>query len=200
MFQITEAVKHLIIINVILFLASISILGEYKFYLYLFYPESPMFRPWQVITHMFMHGSFNHVFFNMLMLFFIGPLMEQNLGTKKFVTYYFACGMGGAILHVLSKFVMIHYFNNYEEMNIPVVGASGAINGLFIGLAYLYPNLPMNLMFIPIPIKAKYMAIFFIAGDLIWGLSGYHTGIAHYAHLGGALFGFLLLMFWKRNV
>ncbi len=199
MYQITEAVKHLIIINVILFLASMSILGDYKYYLYLFYPESTMYRPWQVITHMFMHGSFSHLFFNMMTLFFIGPLMEQDLGTKKFLTFYFGCGLGGAILHILSKFVLIHYFNNYDELNIPVIGASGAINGLFVGLAYLYPNLPMSLMFIPIPIKAKYLAMFFLAADLFWGLSGYHTGIAHYAHLGGALFGLLMLMYWRHN-
>ena len=158
-----------------------------------------MIMPWQVITHMFMHGSFNHVFFNKLMLFFIGPMMEQSLGTKRFVTYYFACGLGGAILHIVSKFIVIHYLGHDEEMNIPVLGASGAINGLFVGLAYLYPNMPMNLMFIPIPIKAKYLAIFFIAADLLWGLSGYQTGIAHYAHLGGALFGLLMLMYWKRR-
>jgi membrane associated rhomboid family serine protease len=199
MYQITDAVKHLIIINVILFLASVSIFGEYKYSFYLFYPESPLFQPWQIITHMFMHASFNHIFFNMLMLFFIGPMMEQDLGTKRFVGFYFMCGLGGAFLHLLSKFILIHYFNHSEEINIPVVGASGAINGLFIGLAYLYPNLPMYLMFIPIPIKAKYLAIFFIAGDLIWGLSGYNTGIAHYAHLGGALFGLLLLWYWKRR-
>ncbi len=199
MFQITEAVKHLIIINVIAFLASMSVLGEYKYYFYLFYPGSDLFQPWQLITHMFMHGGFSHIFFNMLMLFFIGPLMEQSLGTKKFAFYYIACGLGGAVLHIFSKYVLIHYFNNYDEYNIPVVGASGAINGLFVGLAYLYPNLPMHLMFIPIPIKAKYLAIFFIAADLLWGMSGYHTGIAHYAHLGGAFCGLLLLMYWKRR-
>lgn len=199
MIQISEAVKHLIIINVILFLASISIMGEYKYYLYMFYPESPMYEPWQVITHMFMHGSFGHLFFNMMTLLFIGPMMENDLGTKKFIVYYFGCGLGGAILHLLSKFISIHYFQNIDEINIPVVGASGAINGLFVGLAYLYPNLPMSLMFIPIPIKAKYLAIFFIGADLLWGLSGYHTGIAHYAHLGGALFGLLMLVYWKRT-
>ncbi|MBP8726606.1 MAG: rhomboid family intramembrane serine protease [Saprospiraceae bacterium] len=197
MFQLTPAVKHLLFINAIMFFASLSLMAEYKHVLYLFYPESPMFRPWQVITHMFMHGSMNHILFNMLSLFFIGPLMEQSLGTRKFAVYYIACGMGGAVLHVVSKFIAIHYMGDLGEINVPVVGASGAINGLFVGLAYLYPNLPMSLLFIPIPVKAKYLAMFFIAGDLIWGLSGYQTGIAHYAHLGGALIGFLLLYFWK---
>lgn len=199
MIRLTEAVKHLIIINVILFLAASTLMGDYKYFLYLFYPESPMFRPWQPITHMFMHGNINHILFNMLTLFFIGPMMENDLGTKRFLTYYLACGLGGAVLHIISKFILIHYFGNVDEMNIPVVGASGAINGLFIGLAYLYPNLQMSLMFIPIPIKAKYLALFFIGGDLIWGLSGYNTGIAHYAHLGGALFGFLMLYYWRKK-
>lgn len=199
MVQITDAVKHLIIINVIMFLATMSVMGDYKYYLYLFYPESPMYKFWQFITHMFMHGSFGHLFFNMLTLLFIGPLMENDLGTRRFVLYYFSCGLGGALLHILSKFVLIHYFNSIDELNIPVVGASGAINGLFVGLAYLYPNLPMNLMFIPIPIKAKYLAIFFIVADLLWGLSGYHTGIAHYAHLGGAFCGLFMLMYWRKR-
>ncbi|HEX5625864.1 MAG TPA: rhomboid family intramembrane serine protease [Saprospiraceae bacterium] len=199
MFQITESVKHLLIINVIIFLAAMTFMGDYKYYLYLFYPESPMFRPWQVITHMFMHGNFNHLFFNMLMLFFIGPMMEHDLGMKRFITFYLGCGFGGALLHVISKWVAIHYFGQIDEISIPVVGASGAINGLFVGLAYLYPNLPMSFLFIPIPIKAKYMAMFALGGDLIWGLTGYHTGVAHFAHLGGALFGFLMLYYWRNR-
>ncbi len=199
MFQITDTVKHLIFINVILFLASMSPLGEYKHELYLFYPESPFFKPWQVITHMFMHGSVNHILFNMMSLFFIGPMMEQSLGSKRFLVYYLACGLGGAVLHTFSTFVSIHYLGQDAGMEVPMVGASGAINGLFVGLALLYPNLPMSLLFIPIPIKAKYLAIFFIVGDMIWGLSGYHTGIAHFAHLGGAAMGLILLTLWNKR-
>lgn len=197
--QITEAVKHLLFINLILFFASLGLMGDFKYQLYLFYPESEYFKPWQIITHMFMHGSMNHILFNMLSLFFIGPMMEYSLGTKRFVSFYLACGMGGAILHVLFKFITIHYFGVSAELDIPMVGASGAINGLFVGLAYLYPEMPMSLLFIPVPIKAKYLAIFFIVADLLWGLSGYVTGIAHFAHLGGALVGFLLLYFWRNN-
>ena len=84
-------------------------------------------------------------------------------------------------------------------MNVPALGASGAINGLFVGLAYLFPNIELYLMLIPFPIKAKYLAIFTLAADLLWGLSGQSTGIAHFAHLGGALFGFLLLLYWTRK-
>ncbi len=199
MFQITDTVKHLIFINVILFLAFISLLSEYKYELYLFYPESPLFRPWQVITHMFMHGSINHILFNMMSLFFIGPMMEHTLGSKKFLVYYLACGLGGAMLHTFVNFISIHYLGNDAGMEIPMVGASGAINGLFVGLALLYPNMPMSLLFIPIPIKAKYLAIFFIVGDMIWGLSGYHTGVAHFAHLGGAAMGLILLTIWHKR-
>jgi len=197
--QVTEAVKHLLFINIILFFASIGIMGDFKYHFYLFYPESAYFKPWQVITHMFMHGSMNHLLFNMLSLFFIGPMMEYSLGTKRFVSFYLACGLGGAMLHMLIKFVSIHYMGASDDMNIPVVGASGAINGLFVGLAYLYPNMPMSLLFIPVPVKAKYLAIFFITADLLWGLSGYATGIAHFAHLGGALVGFLLLFAWRNQ-
>ncbi|MCC6815974.1 MAG: rhomboid family intramembrane serine protease [Saprospiraceae bacterium] len=198
---ITPAVKHLLIINVIIFIAinSLPMGKEFFIKLALFYPESQFYYPWQIITHMFLHGSLNHILFNMLSLFFIGPLMENSLGTKRFLTYYFTCGFGGAILHYIFQYFQIHFFGMQEIMSIPAVGASGAINGLFIGLAYLFPNIEMMLMFIPIPIKAKYLAIGFLAYDLISGLTNTNSGIAHFAHLGGALFGFLLLLKWTRR-
>jgi len=200
MIPITEAVKHLLIINILIFLGTNTFMGdEQRLILALFSPESVFFRPWQIVTHMFMHGNFEHLMFNMLALFFIGPMMENYLGTKRFLSYFFICGLGGAFLHLAIKWYVIHITGDDSMVNVPALGASGAINGLFIGLAYLFPNLEMYLMFIPIPIKAKYIAFFAIAIDLIGGLSGYQSGIAHFAHLGGALFGFLFLKSWKRN-
>lgn len=199
MIPITEAVKHLLILNVLVFLGTTTLMNEDRYVLALFYPESPFFHPWQLVTHMFMHANLSHLMFNMLSLFFIGPMMENSLGTKRFVTFFAVCGFGGAFLHLAFKWYQIHVYGDYALMNVPALGASGAINGLFIGLAYLFPNIELYLMLIPFPIKAKYLAIFTLAADLLWGLSGQSTGIAHFAHLGGALFGFLLLLYWTRK-
>jgi membrane associated rhomboid family serine protease len=199
MIPITEAVKHLLILNVLVFLGTTTLMNEDRYVLALFYPESPFFHPWQLVTHMFMHANLSHLMFNMLSLFFIGPMMENSLGSKRFITFFAVCGFGGALLHLAFKWYQINIDGDYALMNVPALGASGAINGLFIGLAYLFPNIELYLMLIPFPIKAKYLAIFTLAADLLWGLSGQSTGIAHFAHLGGALFGFLLLLYWTRK-
>ena len=170
--QITEAVKHLLIINVLVFLATFTIFNEQYLNYALYYPETPKFRIWQVITHLFLHGNPSHLLFNMLSLFFIGPVLENRLGTRRFIIFYFVAGIGGALLHILYKYIVIHY---------------------------IYPNMEFMMMFIPIPIKAKYLAIFTIAADFLWGMSGYQTGIGHFAHLGGALFGFLLIVYWTKK-
>ncbi|HMW38772.1 MAG: rhomboid family intramembrane serine protease [Saprospiraceae bacterium] len=202
MYRLTEAVKHLLIINGLVFLGVNTFFTDQesisKFAL--FYPESPMFRPWQLITHMFMHGSVSHLMFNMLSLFFIGPLMESVLGMRRFLIFYFVSGLGGAVLHFAFQYYQFHFAGIDSVMYTPAVGASGAINGLFIGLAYLFPDLEMFLMFIPIPIKARYLALGLLAYDLLSGISGMASGIAHFAHLGGALFGFLLLLRWTRRI
>ncbi|MDQ3143008.1 MAG: rhomboid family intramembrane serine protease [Bacteroidota bacterium] len=199
MMQITEAVKHLLIINILLFIGTITLMEENRYVLALFFPSSEYFRPWQIVTHMFMHGSINHLFFNMLSLFFLGPFIENYLGTKRFVVFYFICGFGGAFLHLLIKYFQIYYGGELESLNIPMLGASAAITGLFIALAYLFPDLELYMMFIPIPIKAKYLAIIAIISDLAFGLTGYATGIAHFAHLGGALFGFLYIFVLQKS-
>jgi membrane associated rhomboid family serine protease len=199
MMPLTDAVKHLLIINVLMFLGTTLLMGDDRYILALFYPESEFYKPWQVLTHMFMHANVSHLMFNMLSLFFIGPLMEHQLGTKRFLSYFLICGLGGAILHTAVKWYLIHFAGAYQEMAIPALGASGAINGLFIGLAYLFPNLEMYLMFIPVPVKAKYLALITVGADLFFGLSNYQTGIAHFAHLGGALFGLLFLIRWTKG-
>lgn len=198
---ITNSVKHLIIINVLVFMGVNTFFrnNEAIPYLALFYPESEFYKPWQIITHMFMHGGVSHLLFNMLSLFFIGPLMETYLGSKRFLTFYFVCGFGGAILHFIFQYYTYHFLGNDSVLYTPAVGASGAINGLFIGLAYLFPNIEMYMMFIPVPIKAKYLAIGLLVYDLFSGMTGMSTGIAHFAHLGGALFGFLLLVHWRKG-
>ncbi|MBK9379353.1 MAG: rhomboid family intramembrane serine protease [Saprospiraceae bacterium] len=195
MMQLTQIVKHLLIINILVYLGTMALPREY---FALYYPGSEHFHPWQIIISMFMHGSPSHLLFNMLSLFFIGPFMENRLGSKRFLIFYLASGIGGSILHLLVQYYQIQYQGMTYLTEIPVLGASGAINGLFIGLAYLYPDLEMMLLFLPIPIKAKYMAIAMVALDFVYGVTGTQPGIAHFAHLGGALFGLLLIIYWTK--
>lgn len=191
MSRLTEVVKHLLIINVLIYFGATMVLPELGVptrMLYLFYPGTEAFQPFQLITHMFMHGSTTHILFNMMSLFFLGPMVEQALGSKRFLIFYLLCGLGAMLLHL-----GIDYFS---AVHIPVVGASGAIMGIFVAFALLYPNTKLMLLFPPVPIKAKYMMMGLIAFDLFSGISGISTGIAHFAHLGGVLAGFILMLTW----
>ena len=186
--RLTGVVKNLIIINIIVFigvnvLAEGTSIGQY-FRLYPF--DSPYFSPIQLITHMFSHGNLNHLFMNMLGLFFIGPILEQSLGEKRFLFLYLLAGFGAVALHTILG------------GGAPVLGASGCLLGVVVAFAMMYPNMEMMLMFIPIPIKAKYLVSAFILGDLFLGLGGASDGIAHWAHLGGALVGAGLILIWKK--
>ncbi|WP_297693514.1 rhomboid family intramembrane serine protease [uncultured Eudoraea sp.] len=227
--KISEVVKHLIIINVIVFLAvqALSFLPN----LSLFFPASKQFAPYQLVTHMFSHGSIGHIAFNMLSLFFLGPYVERELGAKNFFTFYLLCGFGAMLAHILIDYISYgqllgsvdsdFYTRVYEEgrsillsgknytdptlaklnevLNVPVVGASGAIYGVTLAFAYLFPNVELMLLFFPFPIKAKYLAIGIIIYDLFFGVSQFKTGIAHFAHLGGGLTGILLVMFFYKR-
>ena len=189
--RLTDVVKHLLIINVIVFVAFHIIFSDYRAYLYLFYPGTEHFQPYQMVTHMFMHGSEGHILFNMMSLFFLGPMVEQALGSKKFLIFYLLSGMGSMLLHLGLSYVGFLPGN-------PIVGASGAIMGVFIAFGLLFPNVKLMLLFPPIPMKAKYLMVGLICIDLFSGVSGANTGIAHFAHLGGAITGFLLMAYWKK--
>jgi len=180
-------VKHLIAINVILFL-GIELLNQpgIKSYLTFHHPMSGRFEPVQIISHMFMHADPGHLFFNMLSLFFLGPTIENHLGPKKFLILYFVAGFGGLLAHLA-----IGGGNS-------VLGASGAIYGVFAAFAMYFPNVQLMLIFPPIPIKAKYMVLMFIGYDLFYGVSGAITRTAHFAHLGGALFAVLIILYWRK--
>lgn len=212
MMRISDVVRHLLIINVLAFLAS-RLLGEPSFgvnivdnarlgYLRLamFYPSSPFFEPYQIVTHMFMHADMGHLFFNMIGLFFFGPPLEYRFGPKRFLIYYLIAGLGGLLLHIFVKFVQINYLGYPLDMqNIPMLGASGAIMGLLVGYAVIFPNNIISLIFPPISMKAKYFVLIFIAIDLFGGFGRFDSSIAHFAHLGGALFGFLLIQYWRKS-
>ncbi|MFV7236832.1 MULTISPECIES: rhomboid family intramembrane serine protease [Flavobacterium] len=238
--NVTETVKQLIIINILFFVGTLA-LGDpaYKM-LSMYFPENPNFQVWQPISHMFMHGGFMHIFFNMFALYSFGSALESIWGSKKFLFFYISCGLGAALLHTginyyyfqdgvnilieqgFSKTEILAVLNGKGNdqivplLNSPsfqnfvsayfgtVVGASGAIYGVIVAFAFMFPNAELALMFIPVPIKAKYFVPGLVLVDLYLGVSGQSIfggggGIAHFAHVGGALFGFIIMWYWKKN-
>ena len=194
--MIPPATKHLLLINIILFIATMV---NEKFMIEtfsLYYPTSPFFRPWQIVTHMFMHGGFFHIFFNMYSLFLFGTVLERAIGTKRFVIFYFLCGFGAILLHLFTVYLSGDIL---AQTFIPMLGASGAIYGLFIGYGMMFPDSILTLVFPPISLKAKWMMIIFVVIELQIGIFETADGVAHFAHLGGALVGFILMMIWKRR-
>ncbi|MCR5351513.1 MAG: rhomboid family intramembrane serine protease [Bacteroidales bacterium] len=204
--------RNLIIINVIVFVASLLnqnfMIGNFA----LFYPTSPYFHWWQVVTHMFMHGGFWHIFFNMYTLFIFGIVLERIIGSKKFLLFYFVCGLGAVALHLGVEYLQIQSYiqgaalgNTAAIQNIqaikmtPTVGASGAIYGVLMGYAMLFPESRMTLLFPPVTLSAKWMVGIFAAIELFTGMTGTAPGIAHFAHLGGMLFAWLLIMWWRKR-
>jgi membrane associated rhomboid family serine protease len=231
---VPPVVKNLIIINVIMLFATyvLSMKGiDLAGILGLRFFQSPEFKPYQLVTHMFMHGGLTHLFFNMFALWMFGRVLESVWGPRRFFIYYFVTGLGAAVLHtfvnwldfqsVASKMnpetvqmVMsqgTEIFNqgkNFADpdagklnliLNIPTVGASGAVFGILLGFGMLFPNTQLMLLFPPIPIKAKYFVMGYGAIELFLGITQTGSNIAHFAHLGGMLFGFIMIKYWNRN-
>lgn len=201
MFRITPIVKHFIIINVIMF--ALTLMAE-NFMLEkfaLFYFNSPFFKPYQLISYIFMHGGFMHILFNMYSLYIFGSVLESVWGGKKFFIYYMVTGIGAALFHLFITYLRIEsgVLDPYLASIIPMVGASGAIYGLLLAYGVLFPNNVLTLFFPPVSLKAKYMVFVFGGLEFLLGLGGSGDGVAHFAHLGGMLFGFVILMIWKRG-
>ena len=204
--SLPKATKHILAINILLFVATLineQFMVE-KFAM--FYPTSPFFKPWQVVTHMFMHGGFWHLFFNMYSLLMFGTILERSFGTKRFLIFYFVTGLGAALLHTgveylqAQSYVSAGAFNAYHSLLCtPTLGASGAIYGILLGFGMLYPNEVLMLMFPPIPLKAKWFVLIFAGIELVTGILGTSDGVAQFAHLGGMLFGFLLITYWRKR-
>jgi len=238
--RITETVKVLIIINVLFFVGKLTMpdMADRLFSLYYF--ESPNFNFWQPITHMFMHGDFGHILFNMFGLWMFGSPLEAQWGRNKFLFFYFSAGLGAALIHTLVNYYHFHSGfetllatgaseieiwdlvkntlkegsyrelsvlgdqsqNFFTSFNTPALGASGAIYGVLVAFGLMYPNTELMLIFLPIPIEAKYFIPVMILIDLFSGITGFSLfgqGIAHWAHIGGALFGFVMAYYWKKN-
>jgi len=193
--SLPPAVKNLLIVNIIVFL-GIYLIGDPMYQHFALFPiASPFFRWWQFVTHMFMHGNFAHIFFNMWSLIMFGPVLERMWGSKKFLLYYFVCGLGAALCHE----AVLYFFSSVTMLNVPTVGASGAIYGLLLGFGMLYPNYTLTLLFPPVSFKAKWFVVIFAAIELLTGILGTSDGVAHFAHLGGMLFGLILILFWKKK-
>lgn len=196
MSRITEVVKNIIIINIIVYFGVnylIPIPGLDRFFTLVSPGQTYniegiiyQFEPVQIITHMFMHGRVMHLLFNMLGLYFLGPWVEASLGPKRFFILYMSCGLFASIAQM--------YFSGGM-----MVGASGATYGVLAAFATMFPNVKLMLLFPPIPIKAKYMALGLIVLGLYYGFSGTQQGIGHFAHIGGAILGFLMVRFWKMQ-
>lgn len=210
--SLPEITKNLIIINGIVFLACIVIPGL-QIKLSLFYFTNPEFRPYQIITHMFNHAGLAHLFFNMFTLYSFGGFIERYLGAKKFLLFYLLTGLGGALLHIGVDMFNIYQITGGLILNeqialqhqqlIPIyitrmLGASGAVFGVLTAFGTMYPEARLMLLFPPIPIKAKVLIPILIVVELFLGFENWDN-IAHFAHLGGALFGYLLIKYWKEK-
>ena len=212
MSNVPAAVKNLIIINALVMI--MTALNENFMYekFALFYPTSPFFHWWQPLTHMFMHGGFWHLFFNMYTLYIFGSVLERVWGPKKFLAFYFVTGLGAAAIHTGVEWIQMQGWlaqaaegSHSALMAIhslkmtPTVGASGAIYGVLMGYAMLYPDAIMTLIFPPVSMKAKWFVLIFAGIELLTGVTGTGGGIAHFAHLGGLIFGYILMVYWKKK-
>lgn len=226
-------VKNLIIINALMFLGTMAVRQTFNtdlnHVLGLYFVSSPLFNPYQIITHMFMHGSLGHIFFNMFALWMFGKVLEQVWGSKRFFIYYMITGLGAMLLHTLVLFIELNPLMNYvsQTYNIdsftpevidrlyemadpkaqalaaglltPTIGASGAVFGVLLAFGMLFPNTQLMLLFPPIPIKAKYFVIGYGLIELYLGIMQPGSNVAHFAHLGGMLFGFVMIKLWEKD-
>lgn len=210
--SIPTVTKNLIIINVIIYLAMMVNENFMVTTFALFYPASPHFKIWQIVTHMFMHGGFFHLFFNMYTLLIFGSVVERMIGERKFLIFFFVCGLGAALLHTGVEYLQAQSYMAamakgesgavaaYSALKMtPTVGASGAIYGVLIAYAMLFPESKMTLLFPPVTLSAKWMVIVFAVIEITTGVTGFASGIAHFAHLGGMLFGWLMIRYWRKQ-
>lgn len=232
---IPPMVKNLLIINGLLFLAK-AVLGgrgiDLDQILGLFHPMSESFRPWQILTHMFMHADIGHLFGNMLGLFFFGRMLEMRWGGQRFLFFYLITGFAATVLHfgvihfqvmdlmnqlspeaiamAKEKGLALYYSGQFANqpnlvqlaiyLNVPSIGASGAIFGILGACYVLFPNTILYLIFPPIPLKLKYAVTFYAIYELYSGIANIPgDNIAHYAHLGGLAAGFLIVKYWNKT-
>src|SRR5688572_25458572 len=238
---LSPAVRGLVIVNAIVFALGLFLpgwSGRMVEWLAFWFPRNEHFAVWQVVTYMFMHAGIGHIFFNMFGLVSFGLLLEQQWGTRRFLVFYFMCGIGAGLIHTGISYIEFHAIQNrlndagvptsaiqtmletaqysgprdaeinkaavdlYRIYSGPMLGASGAIYGILVAFGLLYPNARLAILLIPVPVAAKYVIPILLALDLFSGVTGFSLfggGIAHFAHLGGALIGFLLMLHWRNQ-
>lgn len=210
-------VKNLLIINVLFFLATIAAETVFRInlsdYLGLHYIGASDFQPYQLVTYMFMHGNFAHLFFNMFALWMFGNTLENIWGPNRFLLFYFVCGIGAGLVQELVQYIQfVTTLQGYENVRIAAnhiipmseylnllttVGASGAVYGILLAFGMMFPNSTLYIYF-AIPIKAKWFVLIYGIIELFSGIRGVDN-VAHFAHLGGMLFGLILILYWKKK-
>ncbi len=209
-------IKNLLILNGLFFMAQFAasadpggILGRILTAMALYAPGAPDvgftifgtrdmipgFWPWQLISYGFLHGGFTHIFFNMFALWMFGAQLENAWGSRRFAIFYFSCVAGAALIHLAWIGLTVNF-----PYPVPTLGASGGVFGVLMGFGMMFPEQRIMLLFPPIPLKAKWFVIGYGALSLFFGVSGLQGGVAHFAHLGGMLFGFLLIMYWRGKL
>jgi len=231
--NIPDVTKNLLIVNVLLFVITLVLETQgidLRRQFGVYYPSSPFFEPYQVITSMFMHGNFPHLLFNMMGLVFLGSMLENVWGKKRFFIFYFVTGIGASILHWCTDAFQLYQMTGeifptavYTDLEYITdgiqwkngnamthdllsfylgssLGASGSIYGLLAGFALLFPNTELRLLFPPVTVKAKWLALILVIGSLVMAYGRIPgDNIGHIAHLGGALFGFIMVQIWKKD-
>ncbi|NMA73076.1 MAG: rhomboid family intramembrane serine protease [Bacteroidales bacterium] len=213
-----KVTKNILIINILFFFGTIvaknynidliDLLGLHFFL-------AKDFNPIQLISYMFLHAGFSHIFFNMFAVWMFGRILEQVWGAKRFLIYYLVCGIGAGIIQELVQLIQYEFvLSNYENVNIghaiipmkeylnlmTTVGASGAVYGILLAFGMLFPNQPLFIFPLPMPIKAKYFVIGYAVIELYLGLANNQgDNVAHFAHLGGMIFGFILIKYWRKK-
>lgn len=234
-FSLPPVVKNIIMINILMLLATYAASSVFSIDLNtrlgMYFPRSDSFQPFQILSHMFMHGGFWHLFFNMYALFIFGQVLENVWGPKRFLAYYMITGLGAALVHetvIGFEYMSVMKQINPEDLrlvlnegtayfaegkvftdplmqdlqlllNTPTVGASGAVFGILLAFGVLFPNTQLMLLIPPIPIKAKYFVLIYGAIELYLGFTQPGSNIAHFAHLGGMLFGYILIRYWRKT-
>ena len=206
--------RYLLVANLMIYLLA-SVMERYGVYLNniggLHYCAAESFHWWQPVTYMFLHANFSHLFFNMFAVWMFAPMIENEWGERRFLIYYLVCGLGAALVQEGVWALMLgNMSGSYDSATLShyayflnTIGASGAVFGILFAFGWLYPDVPMYILFIPVPIRARVFVIIYALVELFAGL-GSAAGltadhVAHFAHLGGMLFGWLLILYWKKT-
>jgi len=212
--NIPTVTRYILIANVIIYFLA-AVLERYGIDINgicgLHYVSAQSFHFWQPFTYMFLHANMSHIFFNMFAVWMFAPMIEQEWGARRFGLYYLVCGLGAALIQELVWMMMLSNMSTmYDPASLAqfsamlnTIGASGAVFGILFAFGWLYPDVPMYILFIPIPIRARIFVIIYAVIELFAGIGNViglsASNVAHFAHLGGMLFGWLLILYWKKT-